>query len=490
VLDPGETGLYPYRVDIPISGGAFPQPHALGTYKVTADVTITNHSGHLGTPYGPSPSASTTFPAFSTEVHDTVQVADPLVGSFLFSDSGTMKYGWFYDCTDEGVNTNTATITYLDDGTAGPSASATVTVNCHSLEVTKDAHTSFVRTWYWTIDKWADQSALTLTVGQQFLVNYSVQLDATYADSNWTAEGTISVHNPAPVPAVLNSVADVVSPDIAATVVFVGVTFPYTLAPGGTLNGIYYADLPDTATRTNTATATLQNYLYVPGLPATAAGTTDFSGTAAVDFSGATIHVQDDLVNVEDETYGIDLGPVSASDVPKTFTYSQWIGPFAAPGTYSVVNTVWFHPLDPCNSGTDTWTIAVTVPACGATLTAGYWKTHSKYGPAPYDDTWEGSEDLSFFLSGKTWYQVLWTPPAGNAYYILSYQYLAAKLNILNGCWSPPEVDEAMSWAEDFFSHNFPAAKLSKTLRAQVIQYASILCQYNEGLIGPGHASE
>ena len=27
-------------------------------------------------------------------------------------------------------------------------------------------------------------------------------------------------------------------------------------------------------------------------------------------------------------------------------------------------------------------------PGPGCTLTQGYWKTHSKYGPAPYDSTW------------------------------------------------------------------------------------------------------
>jgi hypothetical protein len=41
VLDPGETGVYPYTIAIP-SGYVH-----LATYKITAHVTITNHSGHL-----------------------------------------------------------------------------------------------------------------------------------------------------------------------------------------------------------------------------------------------------------------------------------------------------------------------------------------------------------------------------------------------------------------------------------------------------------
>ncbi len=42
----------------------------------------------------------------------------------------------------------------------------------------------------------------------------------------------------------------------------------------------------------------------------------------------------------------------------------------------------------------------------GCTLTPGYWKTHSRRGPAPYDDTWAqlgpSQETKAFFLSGKT----------------------------------------------------------------------------------------
>ena len=74
------------------------------------------------------------------------------------------------------------------------------------------------------------------------------------------------------------------------------------------------------------------------------------------------------------------------------------------------------------------------VPDGGCTLTPGYWKTHSTYGPAPYDETWAlVGEDTPFFLSGQSYYDVLWTSPAGNAYYNLSFHYIAAELNDLNG---------------------------------------------------------
>ncbi len=92
------------------------------------------------------------------------------------------------------------------------------------------------------------------------------------------------------------------------------------------------------------------------------------------------------------------------------------------------------------------------VPLDAEPLTQGYWKTHSEYGPAPYDDTWaslaDGADTL-FLDTGKSYYEVLWTKPKkGNAYYILAHQYIAAVLNQLNGADSG-EVDDAINHAKD-----------------------------------------
>jgi len=136
-----------------------------------------------------------------------------------------------------------------------------------------------------------------------------------------------------------------------------------------------------------------------------------------------------------------------------------------------------------------TWTDSLCCGGC--TLTYGYWKTHSKYGPAPYDDTWAIiGEDTTFYLSGKSWYQVLQVPVAGNAYYQLVYQFIGAKLNLLNGAASIPEVDDALAWADKFFTAHAPSETLSRALRADVVKYAGILGSFNEGTIGPGHCSD
>src|SRR5690606_31830244 len=124
-------------------------------------------------------------------------------------------------------------------------------------------------------------------------------------------------------------------------------------------------------------------------------------------------------------------------------------------------------------------------------------KTHSAYGPARWpDDTWllilPDGPDTIFYLSGQTYLEVMRTPPAGNAYYNLATQYIAAQLNVLSGASATAEVDAAIVAAENLFSTQSPAqvAALKGKAANEIRQWASILDQYNNGLIGPGHCDE
>lgn len=151
------------------------------------------------------------------------------------------------------------------------------------------------------------------------------------------------------------------------------------------------------------------------------------------------------------------------------------------------------------NGATITFTNTYTPPpppAPGCTYTLGYWKTHSKSGPAPYDPTWAllgaSEENTSFYLSGQTWLAVFKTAPAGNAYYQLAHQYMAAKLNVLGGA-DPTVAASAIAAAEALFGAYTPAqvAALAKNspVRAQFISLSGTLDQYNNGIIGPGHCN-
>jgi hypothetical protein len=202
----------------------------------------------------------------------------------------------------------------------------------------------------------------------------------------------------------------------------------------------------------------------------------------------------DKCINVVDSRFG-SLGTVCAGDAPKTFHYSLTVGPYAVCGQYTFKNIASFVTNDTASTGSSSWTVNVNVPcAGGCTLTQGYWKTHSRFGPAPYDDTWaQVGENTTFFYSGRSYYNVMWTSPAGNAYYILAHQYIAAKLNQLNGA-NFGAAQAAFDAATALFNNptNTPAyvGTLKGSARNVWTSLATTLENYNTGLIGPGHCSE
>jgi hypothetical protein len=219
-----------------------------------------------------------------------------------------------------------------------------------------------------------------------------------------------------------------------------------------------------------------------------------FGPSPKTDFSlPAAPTVLDGCVTVSDSQTGV-LGTVCAGDLVKTFSYTIQVGRYAECGTYQFTNTASYLKVNTQKGGASSWMVEIQVPCeedKGCTLTPGYWKTHSSYGPAPYDDNWvQVGEDTVFFLSGQSWYNVLWTTPAGgNAYYILAHAYIAAHLNQLNGAAVPAEVSTALTFAVSFFNTYEPGSTLTRSVRNSAISNAEILDNYNNGLIGPGHCS-
>jgi hypothetical protein len=148
----------------------------------------------------------------------------------------------------------------------------------------------------------------------------------------------------------------------------------------------------------------------------------------------------------------------------------------------------------PAPGGTTTDDSIVRVKLCfeyveddgGCTLTQGYWKNHSSNGPAPLDATWNGLENEPFFESGKTYHQVLLTPARGNAYYILAYQFIAAKLNGMAGASMSADLQAAFDEAAALFE-GAADDTLAESVRARAIELGGLLGAYNEGETGPGH---
>jgi hypothetical protein len=444
---------------------------------------------------------------------------------------------------DAGTHTNRASFVTNDNGVTGHH-DATVTVACKALSVSKDAATSFDRTYHWTITKAAKTAEvggtaltdLTLAVGEQYQAWYFVTVglaNTPYTDSNWAVSGNIHVANAAGnPPATINSITDVMTPFGAVTVTgckvgSTGIAFPYVLAAGSTIDCTYSQALTAATDQSNVATATLQNHSFSSTLVATNTGTTDFAGAAAsADFSKATITKYDDSITVTD-TYPYPGGTVTTlgtatvgvDTLPKTFKYPRWIGPYTTAdcGTINIDNRAAFVTNSSSTTGQADYRIVVTVPCpTGCTLTQGYWKTHSSYGPAPFDAAWtlldalegsgqpliwapdgsyDGADELFFSPNTTaTWFDVFWTAPAGNAYYQLAHQYEAAVLNILNDASAPATVTNAITHAEALFEQYTPAdiaaLRGNQPVRKDFIATAGILGSYNTGTIGPGHCDE
>jgi len=455
-----------------------------GTNTATAE-----QQNHDYSAAGPSPSGTTSYSGSapvdfgdpSTLVNDTVTVNDTNGASWSFSGSGSQSYSRTFACdADQGSHGNTATI-----AETGASASASVEVRCHALGVTKDAKTRLTRTYAWTVDKTSDTTGpLTLAPGQSYIVNYTVSVSGSSSDSDWGVSGTISVHNPAPMAATLLSVEDAIS-GVGAASVDCGVSFPYSLAAGGTLSCSYESSLPDAADRTNEATATLAN---------SPSGSTAFSGSASVSFAGPDVLSIDECVGVSDSHAGV-LGTVCAPQLQASFSYSRTLVFSSADcGELTVRNDAWATTNDTGTTTGDSWSIPVTV-ACqqGCSLTPGYWKTHSENGHAPYDDTWlliGPSGSNTTFLWGLTYYEALSTPVAGNAWWTLSRAYVAAYMNGLNGA-DTSAITATLADAYALLAANDPSlGKAKGSTRTDMVELAQVLDAYNNGLIGPGHCSE
>lgn len=124
-LAPSETATYPFEIQFtPIQGAI---------YRVTAEVTITNHSGHIGVAFGPEPKTDFALPATPTLVFvdESAQVTDVAlcptgfnyvassIGPWTLTSTQTLQYT--VDITNVNAEysqtyqlTNTATIVEAD----------------------------------------------------------------------------------------------------------------------------------------------------------------------------------------------------------------------------------------------------------------------------------------------------------------------------------------------------------------------------------------
>ena len=361
-----------------------------------------------------------------------------------------------------------------------PTASATT-----PLSASKTATGHWERSFGWTIDKSVTPDSWALTTGQSGTSTYTIVVTKGPASDSVWVDGEVCVTNNGGVATENLKIAERVRAILPAgekiiIVDTLDLSANPVLDPGESYCYPYSFAITPVAGATgyeNRARVTITNDPRNPGTPLGPTVTALFN----IPSSPTLIN---DSINVDDTNGG--SWPFSASGsvtYDRTFTCDEDAGEH--------LNTATIRQTGQSDDAKVTVT-CTPPPAEGCTLTQGYWKTHSKYGPAPTDPTWALiGEDTAFFLSGQTWYEVINTPSAdGNAYYILARQYTAAKLNFLSGASSTAEVDAAIAWAETFFATYTPSSDLSDEVRDQAIEAAGTLDDYNNGLIGPGHCPD
>jgi hypothetical protein len=340
----------------------------------------------------------------------------------------------------------------------------------------------FTRTYIWDIEKEClGPNPLVLEEGQVYNYPFRWTLSNTTQDSDRSVTGTVKIKNNGSNPVL---VEDLVLSGGGYTITLnCPGGFPRTLAGGEQ----YFCTFSISPNNSNTfeLTATAESGTT---------GVNDAYDSANVPFTAPTLEI-DECASIWDDCEGYgQQGPYCyLSNGPMVFDYTCEIA-YNECGNYEFENYVQASTNDSKTVIWDICTVEVEVECEeeGCTRTIGYWKTHSSYGPAPYDPTWALiGEDTPFFLSGKTNYQVMWTPPQGNAYYILAPQYIAAWLNQLAGAAIPPTVLNAFNTATDLLNTYTPtqvrAMRGNNPMRAQFISIAGILDDYNNGITGPGH---
>jgi hypothetical protein len=331
--------------------------------------------------------------------------------------------------------------------------------------------------WNWNIHKSASTTSEILSIGQTFPVTYTVDLAATPTLKDLWIGGVVKATNNTSETVDVTSV--VVTPPDGGTTLSCATSV--TLAPGEKVECYF--------TYPFAAIDSVEHVIHAEVVTTAE----DFSESKSVYLTNPVVLAEfDECVDVTDSAQGV-LGQICATDAQKTFTFTYTKNfTYDACGEYDFHNTASYASTQtPAETGSSSADVHFSVPcAGGCSLTPGYWKTHSAYGPSKYDNAWaQIGEDTAFFSSGQSYYQVLWTAPQGNAYYILAHAYIAAVLNGYNGA-DTSAVASQITFAASFFASHGPTDTLTKAERQAVLSAATALDNYNNGLIGPGHCTE
>ena len=124
----------------------------------------------------------------------------------------------------------------------------------------------------------------------------------------------------------------------------------------------------------------------------------------------------------------------------------------------------------------------------GCTYTQGYWKNHNEFRtnrnqaidwPAPHDELDQ--------MCGQTLLAIFDAHPAGEAWYILAHQFIAASLNAASGA-DASGISAELAQAEELLLSSCDG--IAAADRATAIELSEFLDAYNNGVVGPGHCHD
>lgn len=501
------------------------------------DLTIEDFEGTqvaIADDAGDGDDASHTFNWFAAdEPTENVASVEELIGT---PNPGLQFYDISYSCTEanngngplNGTGTGPQEI-QLENGDDWTCTFVNDRIPVPTVEIDKTVTTSYDRAWTWQIAKRADNMVpadvpsgthLMLSVGQTYQLDYDVTVTPDYTDSNVQASGDITVTLTGN--AVYQTTAFTVTDQITGTGFDSGALTvncpagPHAASPGGTEIDCTWTHSFAGVTDVTSLPGDLENDADVD--LTWNSGDTDSDDVQKSVTFGAPTNETDEQVSVVDDKGGlvdVNLGNANASAGATTFEYGNDIPPCVPPGG-DRLNTATFTTNDTNTTGDATHSISweCSPPPGGCTLTQGYWKTHSEFGPAPYDDTWalvtgptvgqcprngptnalngdtngSGSgadvEFDEFFNPGADagdacYFDTMWEKVAGNAWVQLSRQYIAAQMNVLAGA-DDSCIADAIEDAKDLLAKD-GNIRPNDPDRAEAISLIEMLTDYNEG---------
>lgn len=392
--------------------------------------------------------------------------------------------------------------TILGEGQAGTTLSA---------EKTATGFWDKQITYDWTIDKTVDPAEIDICSGNTGSIYYTITLTKTQVGEVdvYGVRGTITVYNGGAVATENLKLVDQVEyqtgggpyedlPGATQTI-----TPTTQLGPGET--GYYNYEItltpvPGARSYRNSVKVTITNHSGHLG--------EEWGPEPKASFNLPTepaITYVDECVTLDDVLTipsGFTADYETGMDPDDTYCDSTSFGYFvdvknvsaACDSYYNLTNTATITECDSKTTHSDGTSVDIYTCPCGGgcTLTIGYWKTHAGFTGKNPDRV---TQYLPILLGSTT----VTTPAqavgvlsfqgqASNGINKLMAQLLGAKLNIANGADSSA-VASTIAAADAFLTtyNSSSWSSLTKAQQKQVLNWMTILDNYNNGIIGPGH---